>query len=74
MPLDPRFADSNPAEGDGFLSAIKICSTSSFGGEVKPAVPYSNISRHFKDPYGMKEILVVKIHGHFSPSFFLLRY
>jgi hypothetical protein len=27
---------SNPAENDGFLRAVKIHSTTSFGGEVKP--------------------------------------
>jgi hypothetical protein len=27
------------------------------------------ILRHAKNPYSMKEILVVKIHEHFSPSF-----
>jgi hypothetical protein len=36
--MDPRFAGSNPAEEDGFLMAIKICTTNSFGGEVKPLV------------------------------------
>jgi hypothetical protein len=39
LPLDPRFAGSNPAEDDGFLRVIKIRSTTSFGGEVKPSVP-----------------------------------
>jgi hypothetical protein len=39
LPLDPRFAGSNPAEGDGFLRVIKIRSTTSFKGEVKPSVP-----------------------------------
>jgi hypothetical protein len=33
--MDPRFTGSNPAEGDGFLRVTKICSTFSFGGEVK---------------------------------------
>jgi hypothetical protein len=28
-----------PTEGDGFLRVIKIRSTTSFGGEVKPSVP-----------------------------------
>jgi hypothetical protein len=32
LPLDPRFAGSNPAEDDAFLRAIKIRSTTSFGG------------------------------------------
>jgi hypothetical protein len=35
LPLDPRFAGSNPAEDDRFLRVIKIRSTTSFGGEVK---------------------------------------
>jgi hypothetical protein len=39
LPLDPRFAGSNPAEDDGFLRVITIRSTTSFGEEVKPLVP-----------------------------------
>jgi hypothetical protein len=39
VPLDPRFAGSNKAEDDGLLRVIKIRSTTSFGGEVKPSVP-----------------------------------
>jgi hypothetical protein len=42
LPLDPRFAGSNPAESGGFLKAIKIRSTTSFGGEVKPSAPFRN--------------------------------
>jgi hypothetical protein len=36
--------------GDGFLRAIKIRSTSSFGWEVKPEVQRRKILRHVKDP------------------------
>jgi hypothetical protein len=43
MSLDPRFTGSNTVEGDGFLMAIKIRSTTSFGGEVNPSVPCRNI-------------------------------
>jgi hypothetical protein len=39
-PLVPKFAGSNPAEAVRFFRAKKIPSTLSFGGEVKPAVPY----------------------------------
>jgi hypothetical protein len=35
---DPKFAGLNPAEDDGLLRAIKILSTTPFGGEVKPSV------------------------------------
>jgi hypothetical protein len=51
VPLDPRFAGSNPAQCDGFLRAIKIPSMPSFGGEVKPSAPCSKILRHVKIPY-----------------------
>jgi hypothetical protein len=36
MLLDPRFAGSHPAEDSGFLRAMKILSTPSYGEEVKP--------------------------------------
>jgi hypothetical protein len=39
LPLDPRFAGSNPVEDDGLLRVITIRGTTSFGGEVKPSVP-----------------------------------
>jgi hypothetical protein len=39
LTLDPRFAGSYPAEDDGSLRAIKIRSTTSFGGKVKKSVP-----------------------------------
>jgi hypothetical protein len=35
LPLDPSFAGSNPDEDNKLLRAIKICSVSSFGWEVK---------------------------------------
>jgi hypothetical protein len=34
---------------DGFLQAIKIGSTPSYGREVKPEVPCCEILRHVKD-------------------------
>jgi hypothetical protein len=37
--------------GDGFLRAAKICSTPSFGGEVKPEAPCHKILQHVKEPY-----------------------
>jgi hypothetical protein len=63
------FADLDPAEDNGFLRAIKIRSTLSFGGEVKPSAPRRKILRHVKNYYSMKETLVGKIHAYFSPSF-----
>jgi hypothetical protein len=50
--MDQRFADSDPAEDDGFLRAIKVLSTTSFGGEAKP-------STHMVRFYGMLNIPTV---------------
>jgi hypothetical protein len=49
--LDPKFLGSNLAEDDGYLTAIKIHSTTSVRGEVKPSVPCSKILQHVKEPY-----------------------
>jgi hypothetical protein len=47
--LNPRFAGLNPAEDDGFLWAIKIRRTISFGREVKA-------SSHVVGFFGMLKI------------------
>jgi hypothetical protein len=44
-PKVPRF---KPGRGDGFLRVIKIRSTPSFGGEIKPLDPCRKILRHIK--------------------------
>jgi hypothetical protein len=51
LTLDPRFLGSNPAEGDGFLKTIKICSIPSFGEEVKLLGPCHKILWHVKEPF-----------------------
>jgi hypothetical protein len=50
------------------FKGIKIHRTTSSGDEVKLTVPRCKILQHVKNPYTMKEILVRKIHSHFSPS------
>jgi hypothetical protein len=45
------FAGSNPAKSDGFLRAIKIRSTASFGGKVKPSAPCRQVLWHVNDPF-----------------------
>jgi hypothetical protein len=40
-----------PGQGDGFLRAIKICNTTSFGGEVNPLAPCGKILRHVKNHF-----------------------
>jgi hypothetical protein len=46
----PKVREFKPGRSDGFLRAIKIRSTSSFGSEVKPEVPCRKILRHVHDP------------------------
>jgi hypothetical protein len=45
----PKGCGFEPGQGNGFLRAIKILSTSSFGWEVKPEAPTHKIWRHVKD-------------------------
>jgi hypothetical protein len=44
----PKGREFKPCRGDGFLTAIKIRGTSSFGWEVKPDAPCCKILRHVK--------------------------
>jgi hypothetical protein len=55
LPSDAGFAGSNLAEDNGFLMAIKIRSTTSFGGEVKPSAPCRKSLRCVKEPASMKD-------------------
>jgi hypothetical protein len=56
--------------GDGFLRAIKIRSTTSFGWEVKPDVPCRKILRHVKDQltYKMHRICEILIPSPIPPT------
>jgi hypothetical protein len=54
LDIEPKGRVFEPIQGDGFLRAIKIRSTPSFGWKVKPEVP-CKILRHFKD--------LLKYHG-----------
>jgi hypothetical protein len=48
LAIRPKVRGFKLGRGDGFLMAIKIRSTSSFGVEVKPEAPCSKILRHVK--------------------------
>jgi hypothetical protein len=50
LPLNPRFVGSNLAEDNGFLRAIKMCSTTSFKREVKPSATCQMILWLVKEP------------------------
>jgi hypothetical protein len=54
LPLDPRFAGLCPAEDGGLLRTIKICRTTSFGGEVKQWVSCRKIYDMLKNLTSMK--------------------
>jgi hypothetical protein len=51
----PKVRGFELGHSDGFLRAIKIRSTPSFGWEVKPEVPCRKVLRHVKD--------LLKSHG-----------
>jgi hypothetical protein len=55
LPLDPKVGGFEPGQGNGFLRAIKIRSTPSFGWDVKTEVPCCKILRYVKD--------LLKSHG-----------
>jgi hypothetical protein len=46
----PKVCRSNLVESNGFLRVIKIYSTTSFGGEIKPSAMCLKILRHVKVP------------------------
>jgi hypothetical protein len=48
--LGSRFASSNLAKDNGFLRVIKLHSTTSLRGKVKPLVPCREMFRHVKNP------------------------
>jgi hypothetical protein len=52
LAIESKVRGFKPSRGDEFLSVIKIRSTPSFGGEVKPEVRCRNILRHVKELYG----------------------
>jgi hypothetical protein len=52
----PKGPGLEPGQGDGYLRAIKIRSTSFIGCDVKPEVPCRKILLHVKD--------LVKSHGY----------
>jgi hypothetical protein len=54
LPLDPRSADSVLAEDDGFLRAIRVRSTTCFGGEVKVWSLVVSFYFMLKNPTSMK--------------------
>jgi hypothetical protein len=66
-----------PGRGRRILTATEIRSTTSFGGQVKPSVPWGKILQHFNKTYGYENrYFVGKIHGHLSQcsSCFATRY
>jgi hypothetical protein len=72
--LDRRFAGSKPAEDDEFLREIKIHSTPSFGGELKPPNPYRKFLRHVKESYAYEtDTSWAKFNGHVFAMFILFR-
>jgi hypothetical protein len=51
LAIGPKVRAFEPGRGDGFLKAIKIRSTPSFGGDVKLEAPCRNILWHVNEMY-----------------------
>jgi hypothetical protein len=51
LDIGPKVCGLKPGQGDGFLRAIKIHSTSSFRGEVKLEAPCCKILWYVKELY-----------------------
>jgi hypothetical protein len=47
--IGPKVRRFKSGREDGFLRAINILSTTSFGGEVKPSAPCRKFLRHVKE-------------------------
>jgi hypothetical protein len=74
LPLDSRFACSDPTDKDRFLRAIKIRNTISFGGLVNPSVIVVRFYDMLKNTTGMKEILRRQNSRRFLAKILPLRY
>jgi hypothetical protein len=48
LALGPKVRGFKPGDSGGFLRVIKILSTTSLGGEVKPLARFRKILRHVK--------------------------
>jgi hypothetical protein len=48
LAIRPKVCGLKPGQGNGFLRVIKVCSTPSFRGEVKPEAPCRKVLWHEK--------------------------
>jgi hypothetical protein len=58
LAIGPKIRELKPDRERWILTAKVIRSTTSFGGEVKPAVQFLKILQHVKNPYSVTHILV----------------
>jgi hypothetical protein len=72
LSIVPKVRGFKPGRGDTFLRAIKIRSTPSFGGEVKPKAPYRKILWHVKMTGKYEQKYVAGQNSYFFRQFLLL--
>jgi hypothetical protein len=58
LPIGLKVRGFKPAEDKGFVGAMKIRSTTSFGGQVKPSAKCRKVLRHVEDPCSIKDIFL----------------
>jgi hypothetical protein len=71
---ESRFANSKAEKEEGFLGAIKIRSTTFFGGKVKPSAPCQKILRRVKESCGVRKIFRRQNSPPFLSKYILIRY
>jgi mannitol-specific phosphotransferase system IIBC component len=75
LSLGPKIRRFKRAEDDGFLRAMKIRNTVSFGRKVKPSATCRKISQYAKHTYEYeRDASRAKYRGHFLANYFLLLY
>jgi hypothetical protein len=50
LAIEPKVCGFKPDREQWILIAIQICSTASFGWEVKPSAPCNEVLRNVKEP------------------------
>jgi hypothetical protein len=73
LAIGPKVCGFKPGQGDGFLRAIKICSTPSFEGEEKLEASCRKILRHVKQLLATmnKNSLQGQVHHSLGPFLLL---
>jgi hypothetical protein len=73
LAIAPKVRGFKPGRGQWIFKDVKICSTPSFGGDVKPSAPCRKILQHVKNPLEVWTGILrkVKFIISFASSFYI---